>query len=528
MELRDYMSSLRKRWLSIVAVTLTALALSAVVTIATTPTYTARTSLFFVVGGSGSVTELAQGSTYAQRQVASYAEVATSPYVLGPVIEDLDLAASVDELAQQVEITIPADTVVIEIAVADTTPQRAADIANAVGTELAVAVTDLSPTGTEDSDAVRATTISAAAAPSSPSSPNVIRNLALGLILGVLGGAGLALVREALNTKVRTESDIERVTDASVVATIGYDDDASAHPLTVHVDPRSARSESYRRLRTNLQFLDLADDAGTIVITSSLPQEGKTTTTINLAIALAEAGTRVLVVDADLRRPQVAKYMQIEGKVGLTTVLVGRATLADVVQPWGNNNLHVLPSGRIPPNPSEVLGSHAMEQLIDAAAEQYDIVLLDSAPLLPVTDGAILAGKASGALLVVGSDIVHQTQLTNSLEALDAVEARVLGLVLNKVQKKHADGYTAYHYHPTYSSRHDYDSRPRRTRRDRERAPRRPAAEPQPVHAVEPSGEPETISAQVPGRDTSAATPADARPPAVPPRHASRPSRRRG
>lgn len=518
MELRDYVAILRKRWILIVALALSVLAVTAVVTIATTPAYTARTSLFFVVGGE-STTELAQGSTFAQRQVESYAEVATAPYVLEPVIEELNLDTSVGALSQQIQVTVPPETVIIEIAVEDTAPQQAADIANAVGSQLATAVSELSPDAASG-DSVSATTISAATASDSPSSPNVPRNLALGLVLGLLGGIGSALLLEVLNTKVRTESDIERVTDASVVATIGYDDNASAHPLTVQVDPRSPRAEAYRRLRTNLQFLDLAGESRSIVITSSLPQEGKTTTSINLAIALAEAGTRVLLVDADLRRPQVAKYMQIEGRVGLTTLLIGRATLADVVQPWGNTNLHVLTAGKVPPNPSELLGSHAMEQFMAAAAEQYDIVLLDSAPLLPVTDGAILAGNAGGALLVVGSDLVHQSQLANAIESLESVDARVLGLVLNQVQKKHADKYTGYHYHPTYTSQVDEEARSRRARATRKRPAPRPA-EPEPAHAVEPTGEPEPMGA-------GGAAPQDgATPPSYPPRHASPAGRRR-
>ncbi|UFU07259.1 polysaccharide biosynthesis tyrosine autokinase [Ruania halotolerans] len=503
-ELRDYASIIRKRWITIVAVTLSVLAISAVVTLATAPTYTARTSLFFAVGGSGSVADLAQGSTYTQRQVESYAEVATAPYVLEQVIEDLDLNTGVGALAQQIRVTVPINTVIIEIAVDDAEPQQAADIANAVGAGLGAAVTELSPDG-DEGESVRATTISAAAAPESPSSPNTPRNLALGLVLGLLGGIGLALLLEVLNTKVRTESDISRVTDASVVATIAYDDDASAHPLTVQVDPRSPRAEAYRRLRTNLQFLDLADRSHSIVVTSSMPQEGKTTTSINLAITLAEAGARVLLVDADLRRPQIAKYMQIEGSVGLTTLLIGRATLADVVQPWGNTNLHVLASGKIPPNPSELLGSHTMEQFMQAATEQYDVVLFDSPPLLPVTDGAILAGNAGGALLVVGSDVVHQAQLADSLETLESVDGRVLGLVLNKVRRKHANGYTSYHYHSTYAA-HPEEGAPQARRGKGKRAARRPS-ERKPEHAVEPTGDPEPIRARRTSEEPSATPP---------------------
>ena len=185
-----------------------------------------------------------------------------------------------------------------------------------------------------------------------------------------------------------------------------------------------------------------------MVVTSSLPGEGKSTTTINLAIALADAGSRVALVDADLRRPSVSKYLGIEGKVGLTTVLIGRATLDDVVQPWGNGKLHVLPSGQIPPNPSELLGSKAMAQVLTQLAAKYDVVLIDTPPLLPVTDAAILARLTSGALVVVSADKLHRNQLRESLGSLETVGARILGIVLNRVARKPSDAYTYYDYTP--------------------------------------------------------------------------------
>ena len=519
MDLRDYLTIVRKRWTSIVAITLGVLAATLVLTMLTTPTYTARTTVFFAVQGGGSVSDLVQGSTYAEKQVQSYAEVATAPIVLGPVIESLGLAVSVSELAGQVQATVPLGTVIIEIAAVNEDPQRAADIANAVSAELADSVASLSPPGPDGSDSVRATTISPATVPTTATSPNTRRNLALGLVLGLGVGMGVALLREVLNTKVRTEDDIARVTEASVVGTVAYDDDASAHPLIVQADPHSARAEAYRRLRTNLQFLDIADRPHSIVITSSLPGEGKSTTSINLAIALAEAGTRVLLVDADLRRPQIAKYLQLEGHVGLTTVLIGRADLADVVQPWGNGNLNVLPSGQVPPNPSELLGSHAMEKLMAEAATSYDVVLLDSPPLLPVTDSAILAGKAGGALVVVGSDAIHVAQLEDSLESLKSVDARVLGLVLNKVQRKHADRYSAYNYESIYAPRLEQEKRSRRrisSRRSKADAPGAPAPW-HDVHPIEATGEPPPITA---GTRSSTPTQSDG-PPSFPPRHAT-------
>jgi len=191
-----------------------------------------------------------------------------------------------------------------------------------------------------------------------------------------------------------------------------------------------------------LQFIDVADRPKSIVITSSVPAEGKSTIALNLAVSLADTGARVILVDADLRRPSMAEYVGIEGNVGLTTVLIGRADVADVVQPLGTTTLDLLPSGRIPPNPSELLGSPAMAGLLDRLTASYDMVLLDSPPLLPVTDAAVLAKMAGGALVVVGADRIHRPQLVESLGSLQTAGAHILGIVLNKTDRREAGTYS--------------------------------------------------------------------------------------
>ena len=203
-----------------------------------------------------------------------------------------------------------------------------------------------------------------------------------------------------------------------------------------------------------------------IVITSSLPGEGKSTTSINVAITLADAGTRVALVDADLRRPSVAKYMGLEGSVGLTTVLIGRASVEDVIQPWGNGFLHVLPAGQVPPNPSELLGSLAMAHLLEKLTSQYDVVIIDTAPLLPVTDAAILSKLTGGALLVVGADKLHRSQLAESVGALETVGARILGIVVNRQKRKQSDQYAYYDYTPTPATAADSGRTSRKKRKN--------------------------------------------------------------
>jgi succinoglycan biosynthesis transport protein ExoP len=450
MELHDYIAALRKRWGSVALITALALCAAVAATLLATPTYQAKSQVFVSVRtAGGNTSDLVQGSNFTQKQVKSYTDLVTSPRVLIPVIEHLDLPTTPDALAQSITSDSPLDTVLINITVTDASPQVASDVANAVADSLATQVTELEQPSDAAVSPVEINTVRTATPPSEPSSPNTVLNIVLGLLVGLAAGTGLAILREVLDTKVRTEADVNHVTDTSVIATIGYDVNAPDEPLIVQTSPQSHRAESFRRLRTNLQFLDIADRPQTIVVTSSLPGEGKSTTTVNLAISLADAGSRVILVDADLRRPSVAEYMSLEGEVGLTTVLIGRASVEDVVQPWGNGNLHVLASGQIPPNPSELLGSRSMANLLDQLASEYDVVLIDTPPLLPVTDAAILAKLTGGALVVVGSEKLHRAQLAEAMGSLETVGARVLGVVLNRLARTQGDTYAYYDYSST-------------------------------------------------------------------------------
>jgi len=448
-ELHDYLDVLRRRWITVTIVALITIAAAAAATLAMTPKYTATTRLFFAVEGSKTATDLAQGSSFAEKQIASYAQVATSPLVLDPVIDRLSLEVSSTELANVVTATNPPQTVILQVSAVDPDPELAAAIANAVGDELAKAAAHLSPKR-ENDDAVKVTPLAPALVPASPSSPNVPRNLALGALLGLLLGLGVALLRHVLDTRVRSEQDVRTVSDRPLLGTIGYDDKVPDHPLILRDEPMSGAAEAIRRLRTNLQFTDVGDRPRSIVITSSIPGEGKSTTSLNLAVALADAGSRVILIDADLRRPSVASSLGLEGQVGLTTVLIGRAEVEDVVQRWENTSLDVLPSGRIPPNPSELLGSKAMEHLLEQLTTRYDVVLLDTPPLLPVTDAAVLGKLAGGALIIVGADRVHRPQLRESLEALMTAGVHIHGVVLNRMARQETQAYAYYSgYAPT-------------------------------------------------------------------------------
>jgi len=197
-------------------------------------------------------------------------------------------------------------------------------------------------------------------------------------------------------------------------------------------------------LRTNLQFVQVDGPLRSLVMTSSVPREGKSTTTCNLAITLSQAGLRVCLVEADLRRPRAADYLGMIGAVGLTDVLIGRVALEDAVQTWGQGMLDVLPSGPLPPNPSELLSSRAMTELMTTLHERYDLVLIDAPPLLPVTDAAILSTVADGAVLCVHAGKTRRDQLEQAAGALRSVDAKVLGVVLTMVPTKGPDAYQGY------------------------------------------------------------------------------------
>lgn len=469
MDLRGYLKVLQRRWISILVITLATLAVTASITFLLTPRYTASTRLFFGVQGAQSGSDLAQGSTFAENQLTSYAQVATSPLVLQPVIDQLGLQTTPTDLATQVSAFAPSGTVIIQVSVTDPNAEQSARIANAVGTRLSAVASDLSPRRQDGSQSVKATVLAPAQVPAQPSSPNILRNLAAGLVLGLLLGVAIAILRRLLDTKIRNESDLEQLTTVPVLGVVPFDSDAEAHPVVIRDDPLSVRSESLRRLRTNLQFVEAAEHSRSLVVTSSIPGEGKSTAALNLAASLSDAGLQVVLVDADLRGPSLAHYLGIEGSVGLTTVLIGEAQLEDVLQPWGDSSLRVLPAGQIPPNPSELLGSGAMAELLEQLTARFDMVILDSPPALPVTDSAILGRLAGTTLVVVGADRLHRSQLRGAMESLSTAGVNVSGVLLNKVAPHN---FGPYEYGYTYTRTTGQTAPAKPPRRVEDRLPR--------------------------------------------------------
>ena len=449
MELKDYIRVIRKRWQIIVAVTLVVLAGAALATALSPKVYEAQTQLFVSTAGSSDSSALLSGSNFTQERVISYADVITTPNVLDPVIKTLHLNTTAASLETQITATVPLNTVLIQVAVRNTNPRVAAEVADAVGTQFTQTVAQLESVNKGQSSPVKVTVVSAPTVPTSPVSPQPIRNLGLGVVLGLLLGLGLALLRDLLDTTIKSEKDCSVVTDTTVIGGIAFDPDASKNPLIVQADPHSPRAEAFRTLRTNLQFVDAANHPRSLVFTSSVPSEGKTTTAANLAITMAAGGARVCVVEGDLRRPRLLEYMGMDGSVGLTNLLIGQAQLGDVLQQFAESSVYVIGAGSIPPNPSELLGSAAMIETLRELESRFDVVIIDTPPLLPVTDAAVLSTIAGGTVVVVGAGRVDRDHLARSLQTLEAVKGRVLGLVLNLIPTKGTDAY--YHYRDGYA-----------------------------------------------------------------------------
>jgi len=467
-ELKDYIRVIRKRWQIIVAVMLVVLAGAALATALSPKIYEAQTRLFVSTSGSSDSSALLSGSNFTQQRVKSYADVITTPNVLDPVIKTLRLNTTAAKLGDQVTATVPLDTVLIDVAVQNTDPRVAAEVADAVGRQFTSTVADLESVNKGQSSPVKVTVVSAPTVPTTPISPKPARNLALGVVLGLLLGLGLALLRDLLDTTIKNEKDCAEVTDTTVIGGIAYDPEASKNPLIVQADPHSPRAEAFRTLRTNLQFVDAANHPRSIVFTSSVPGEGKTTTTANLAITMAAGGARICVVEGDLRRPRLLDYMGMDGSVGLTNVLIGQAELVDVLQQFADTSVYVIGAGSVPPNPSELLGSAAMIETLRELEARFDVVIIDTPPLLPVTDAAVLSTIAGGTVVIVGAGRVDRDHLAKSLQSLETVKGRVLGLVLNMIPAKGASDY--YNYRDGYapeSARGAKSSRPRAKEREK-------------------------------------------------------------
>jgi succinoglycan biosynthesis transport protein ExoP len=434
MDLEQYVRASRAHWLLILASVVVCVGVAATFAWTRAPVYAAQSQLFVSTSDiPADLSQTYQGGLFTQQRVLSYAQIVSSPAVVRAVIAQLGLRDSVRKLQGEISASVPTDTVLINVTVKDRSPRRAKAIADAVGNQFASFVNRLEAKGGERSSPVKISVTRPAELPTAPVSPRKVFYLAFGALFGLALGIGGASLREALDTRVRDEDDVAAITRAPVLGTIAEDPDAKRRPLVVADDPASVRAEAYRRLRTNLRVLSADHGLQSFVVSSAVASEGKTLIAANVGIAFAQAGYRVVLVDADLRRPQLAEVLELSSTVGLTNVLVDNLPIESALQTWQNGlPLEVLGSGPEAPNPSELLGSQRFATVLDLLTDRVDIVILDAPALLPVSDAAILARVTSGVILVTRVASTRTAELASATDSLRAVDMPVLGVVLNR------------------------------------------------------------------------------------------------
>ncbi|MET8326504.1 polysaccharide biosynthesis tyrosine autokinase [Streptomyces sp. NPDC005181] len=430
MELRSILRALARSWPVVAFCTLLGAGSGWAVTASTTPVYEARTQLFVSASAGRGTAELNQGSSFSVARVQSYAAIVTSRQVTDTVVQELGLPFTADQLAGRITAQAPAGTVLVDITVSDEDPERSAAVANEVARRFSRVVEELeTPVGSKRSP-VRLGITETAAVPGEPVSPSPGLNLSAGVLAGLLIGSGIAVARQVCDTTVNNVTALAELTGLPVLGAIPFDKSATRRTDTMSTAAHSARAEAFRHLRTNLQFAQIGERPRIVIVTSSLAGEGKTSTAINLALALTETGISTVLVDGDLRRPRVAQAFGLVQDAGLTSVLIGRAGVDEVMQ-QAAGALNVLTSGPVPPNPAELLASKRMGEVLGELAQRYEAVIVDSAPLLPVADTVGLGPLAQGALLVVRAGKTPRDRIRAAADSLHAVGARTLGTVLS-------------------------------------------------------------------------------------------------
>lgn len=458
MDLRGYLRALRRSLLLVIASVL--VVVIAVIGWSETQDEVYQSKARVIVSSAQAETSAAYaGGLLSEQRATSYVEVVGSTLLADRVAGQVQLpeGMTTDDLVDHVSASVVLDSAVLELKFTDGDPKVAQAIVQAYADQLAEVATDIETPDDGGALPTKITVIDRATFEPKAVSPRPFRNAILGLILGLVLGVSIALLRELLDNTITTSDDLEAVTDAPVLGSIMSESTGTRRKLITELEHHAPRVEAFRVLRTNVQFIEIDSEHKSFVITSSMKEEGKTSTAVNLALTLARAGVHTLLVDGDLRRPRIAEVFDIDDTAGVTTLLLGRVQLEEAI--WKHESgLHVLPSGIAPPNAAELLQTKAMGQLLERVRADYDVVLIDSPPLLPVTDAALLAARADGTLVVVRHGKTKRDQLATAIERLAQVDVTPVGVVLNGVPNPKgklglgSEAYGGYGGYGTYAS----------------------------------------------------------------------------
>lgn len=437
MSAAEYLRILRRNLLLIIALAIVGGVAALGYAETQTKLFRSYTSAIVIYRQGGTTSELLQGSNYVQNNVQTYALLATSPYVLRPVIQELDLDESATELGRRISVDTPLNTTILQIAVTDADQTRAPIVADAVTRSLTRAVSELSPSVAGQAS-VRLETIAPATHPQSFVSPDRRLFGAIGVASGLVLALAIAFLHEQFRSRPRNAADIASVVDLPALGEIPRD---NRLPHSLLQQPTGITAEAVRAVAANLRFVSVDDPADVIIVTSAGSGDGKTSVTAALGLTMAAANHRTLIVDADLRNPSLANLLGVEGAVGLTSVLVHDVTLAEAVQPWGHENLWVLTGGTMSPNPGQLISSGHLTETINAAREQFDTVIIDTPPVGPVSDALWLAPATDGVILVARAGRTPIRALKEAYEALTTTRAPLLGVILNGSATRRDSGY---------------------------------------------------------------------------------------
>lgn len=475
MDLKQYLQTAYKhRWLLSIGILLGLLA-GAYGIASTETTYRGGVTFFVSTTGEGTASSANVGDQFALRRVNSYVALLSTDRLARMIIDDIGLDTTPGQLRGRISGGGDVNTVLLRANVRHENREQAFAIAESLSRQFPELVSEVEQPQAGESS-VRLEVVSGPGVGVVPVRTKVL--MASRILAGLALAAVIAFVLELMDNRLNSTDQMLAMGNAPLLGLIGHDKRASQAPLILEENSRTMRAESYRQLRTNLQFIDREAPAQVIVVTSSVPGEGKTTTAANLAIALAQSGQRVLLVDSDLRKPSLGELFSVEHAVGFTDVLLGRAELDDAVQPWGTSSLVILPSGEIPPNPAELLGTVATRRLLDELRLRFDTIVIDTPPLLPVTDAAVMSTIADGVVMLVHLEKVTRNQFQRALDLLERVDARLLGFVGSMLPERETEVYGTYGRDDQPVARSvdreaEYVAEAPRGRAPTERAPRR-------------------------------------------------------
>ena len=427
----------------------------------TVPIYNASADVFVTTPTVAlDVGSLATGSNFTEQRVVSYAQIISGPATLEPVIKQLGLDVTPSELANDIHASAPNGTVLIRIEVTSKDPNKAAAIANAVAVQFEKTVQELELTSADTGTNIKVTPVRSALPNYTPSSPKKSLNIVLGLILGFGVGASIITIILFFDRTVKNEDHLEKL---PLLGTIRFDATARDKPLLSDLSKYSARAEAFRQLRTNLQLSESNARTRLLAISSALPNEGKTTTALNLALSLSDSGLQVALVDSDLRRPQLNLFLELDsGLSGVSEICTNKAMMSNFRKnPRSfmhevNPRFSVLTSGSIPSNAAELVGSDEFKVLLDSLKRNFDIIILDCPPTLPIADAAVISSVIDGILIVVKAGKTTIKQFKGAIATLKNVDANIIGCVLNMIPtNRRADEY-GYRYGYGYRSYYSY------------------------------------------------------------------------